>query len=44
VRFENRVLVLLQWTWHYLSWNRNARLITGNAPMPSPPAAERVIS
>jgi NADH dehydrogenase len=28
VRFENRLLVLLQWGWHYLTWNCNARLIT----------------
>lgn len=29
VRFENRLLVLTQWAWHYLTRNRNARLITG---------------
>ena len=34
VRFENRFLVFIQWCWHYLTWNRNARLITD----PSPPA------
>lgn len=28
VRFESRLLVLAQWGWHYLTWNRNARLIT----------------
>ncbi len=28
VRFENRLMVLVQWSWHYLTWNRNARLIT----------------
>jgi NADH dehydrogenase len=28
VRFENRLLVLTQWAWHYVTWNRNARLIT----------------
>lgn len=28
VRFESRLLVLIQWGWHYLTWNRNARLIT----------------
>jgi len=28
VGFENRVLVLLQWAWSYLTWNRGARLIT----------------
>lgn len=29
VQFENRVLVLFQWAWNYLTWNRAARLITG---------------
>lgn len=29
VMFENRVLVLLQWAWHYTTRNRSARLITG---------------
>jgi NADH dehydrogenase len=29
VQFENRVLVLLQWAWHYVTRNRSARLITG---------------
>ena len=32
VRFENRVLVLIQWAWNYLTRNRSARLITGKAP------------
>ena len=29
VEFENRVLVLFQWGWSYVTWNRGARLITG---------------
>ena len=29
-RFENRLLVLIQWAWHFLTRNRSARLITGN--------------
>ncbi|MFZ5828906.1 MAG: NAD(P)/FAD-dependent oxidoreductase [Planctomycetota bacterium] len=29
VQFQNRVLVLVQWAWNYLTWNRAARLITG---------------
>jgi NADH dehydrogenase len=29
VRFENRALVLMQWSWNYLTRNRSARLITG---------------
>jgi NADH dehydrogenase len=28
VRFENRVLVLVQWAWNYFTFSRSARLIT----------------
>ncbi len=28
-RFENRMLVLMQWFWNYITRNRTARLITG---------------
>jgi NADH:ubiquinone reductase (H+-translocating) len=28
-QFQNRVLVMIQWTWNYLTRNRSARLITG---------------
>ncbi len=28
-RFENRVMVLFQWAWNYMTRNRTARLITG---------------
>jgi len=34
VEFDNRVLVLIQWAWNYLTWNRGARLITGESPLP----------
>ncbi len=34
VGFENRVLVLMQWAWSYVSRNRAARLITGESPFP----------
>jgi NADH dehydrogenase len=34
VEFENRVLVLFQWAWNYLTWNRGARLITGEYRLP----------
>jgi NADH dehydrogenase len=34
VEFDNRLLVLLQWAWSYLTWNRGARLITGESPLP----------
>ncbi len=30
-RFENRVLVLFQWFWNYVTRNRTARLITGES-------------
>jgi NADH dehydrogenase len=32
VNFRNRVLVFMQWAWSYFSYDRSARLITGNAP------------
>ena len=35
VEFENRVLVFTQWAWNYFSWNRGARLITGEGAMPT---------
>jgi NADH dehydrogenase len=28
IGFRNRILVLIQWTWAYLTWERGARLIT----------------
>jgi NADH dehydrogenase len=34
VEFENRLLVLVQWAWNYATWNRGARLITGESPLP----------
>ena len=37
VQFGNRVLVLVQWAWSYLTWARSARLITASqAETPSP--------
>jgi NADH:ubiquinone reductase (H+-translocating) len=38
VEFQNRVLVLFQWFWNYVTRNRAARLITGEPP-PAPPVA-----
>jgi NADH:ubiquinone reductase (H+-translocating) len=29
VQRESRILVLIQWAWHYFTRNRSARLITG---------------
>ena len=37
IEFENRLLVLVQWAWNYLTWNRGARLITGPSPLPLVP-------
>ena len=30
IGFRNRLMVLMQWAWAYLSWQRGARLITGD--------------
>jgi NADH:ubiquinone reductase (H+-translocating) len=35
VQFANRVLVLMQWAWHYTTWGRTARLITHDEPRTS---------
>ncbi len=51
VEFENRLLVLFQWAWNYVTFNRTARLITGEvlpvrktdqAHEPAPERAEAV--
>jgi NADH dehydrogenase len=34
VEFQNRMLVAVQWAWNYFSFNRSARLITGESPFP----------
>jgi NADH dehydrogenase len=34
VEFQNRVLVLFQWAWLYLTYARSARLITGKKQLP----------
>jgi hypothetical protein len=31
-RIGNRLLVLIQWAWSYVTFRRGARLITGRAP------------
>jgi NADH dehydrogenase len=38
IGFRNRVMVLLEWAWSYLTFSRGARLITGEGKYP-PPAA-----
>lgn len=30
VEFQNRLLIFFQWAWNYFTWNRSARLITGD--------------
>ncbi len=43
IEFENRLLVMLQWGWNYLTRNRAARLITGSAepaPFHLPPTPD----
>jgi NADH:ubiquinone reductase (H+-translocating) len=40
-RFENRVLVLFQWFWNYVTRNRTARLITGEKAERRSTASER---
>jgi NADH dehydrogenase len=34
IGFQNRVLVLIQWAWSYLTYERGARLITGGTDLP----------
>ncbi|HMO85623.1 MAG TPA: NAD(P)/FAD-dependent oxidoreductase [Lacipirellulaceae bacterium] len=38
VNFRNRVLVLLQWAWSYCTYDRSARLITGDMDRTATPA------
>jgi NADH dehydrogenase len=35
IQFGNRLLVLTQWAWNYVTWNRSARLITGESRQPA---------
>jgi NADH dehydrogenase len=37
ITYENRLLVLCQWAWNYVTRGKSARLITG---APQPPAVE----
>ncbi|MBZ5628064.1 MAG: NAD(P)/FAD-dependent oxidoreductase [Acidobacteriia bacterium] len=34
IGFRNRVLVMLEWSWSYLTYERSARLITGDTALP----------
>jgi NADH dehydrogenase len=43
IGFRNRVLVMLEWSWSYLTYERAARLITGDTDLPGfPPRAQAV--
>jgi NADH dehydrogenase len=35
IGFRNRIMVLIQWAWSYFTYERGARLITGNQNLPS---------
>ena len=39
IGFRNRILVLLQWAWSYVTYERAARLITGGNHLPGWPGA-----
>lgn len=34
IEYDNKLLVLIQWAWNYITRNRGARLITGPDPFP----------
>jgi NADH:ubiquinone reductase (H+-translocating) len=34
IGFRNRLLVMIQWAWSYLTYERGARLITGSDDLP----------
>jgi NADH:ubiquinone reductase (H+-translocating) len=34
IQFQSRILVMTQWAWLYLTYDRSARLITGKSPLP----------
>ena len=37
IGFRNRILVMIQWAWSYLTYGRGARLIAGETPCAVPP-------
>ena len=41
IGFRNRVLVMAQWAWTYLRYERGARLITGEVPQLLPQGSAR---
>jgi NADH dehydrogenase len=41
IGFRNRVIVMIQWAWSYLTYERGARLITGSNELPGWTQSER---
>ena len=39
IGFQNRILVLIQWAWSYVTYERGARLITGSTELPGAESA-----
>jgi len=40
IGFRNRILVIIEWAWQYMTFNRSARLITGPPVATSQPHTE----
>lgn len=40
IGFRNRILVMIQWAWSYFTYDRSARLITGNSSSVLAPVAD----
>jgi NADH dehydrogenase len=43
VGFRNRVLVFIEWAWAYITYQRSARLITGNCELPGGAQSDSMI-
>jgi NADH dehydrogenase len=41
IGFRNRLIVMIQWAWSYITYERGARLITGDATLPGWTEAEK---
>jgi len=41
IGFRNRLIVLIQWAWSYITYERGARLITGDTSLPGWAEAEK---
>ncbi|HEX8391023.1 MAG TPA: NAD(P)/FAD-dependent oxidoreductase [Longimicrobium sp.] len=42
IGFRNRIVVMMQWAWNYLTWQRGARLITGETGAVLAPAGKPI--